>query len=191
MTLETSRLFIRPFRRDDLRIIHGILDQAFGDRTKVNDEAALSERRSWLEWSILNQEWFEKLHQPPYGERAVILKSSGEVIGSVGYVPLLIPFDAIPELRGPSEPSRYYAPEFGLFWVIDPKYRGQGYATEAARAMVESAFEQLRVKRVRAVTEHTNLPSQRVMRKTGMRIIRNPLPEPSWLQVVGVLENPK
>ena len=28
-----------------------------------------------------------------------------------------------------------------------------------------------------------------VMRKIGMRIERNPYPEPSWLQIVGVLEN--
>ena len=31
---------------------------------------------------------------------------------------------------------------------------------------------------------------QRVMRKLGMRIERNPSPEPHWLQVVGVLERP-
>jgi hypothetical protein len=28
-----------------------------------------------------------------------------------------------------------------------------------------------------------------VMRKLGMHLARNPYPEPSWLQVVGVLEN--
>jgi hypothetical protein len=28
-----------------------------------------------------------------------------------------------------------------------------------------------------------------VMRKLGMRIERNPLPEPPWLQIVGVLDN--
>jgi len=29
-----------------------------------------------------------------------------------------------------------------------------------------------------------------VMRKLGMRIERNPLPEPHWLQIVGVLDHP-
>jgi hypothetical protein len=33
------------------------------------------------------------------------------------------------------------------------------------------------------------MASQGVMRKVGMTITRNPLPEPPWLQLVGVLEN--
>ena len=28
-----------------------------------------------------------------------------------------------------------------------------------------------------------------VMRKLGMRIVKNPYPEPPWMQVVGVLEH--
>jgi len=76
-----------------------------------------------------------------------------------------------------------------LLWVIDPIHQRQGYATEAAQAMVEYAFKQLRVKRIIATTEFANVASQNVMRKIGMRLTRNPLPEPSWLEVVGVLEN--
>jgi RimJ/RimL family protein N-acetyltransferase len=189
MILETPRLIIRPFLRDDLLIIHRILDQTLGDGTKVDDETALEERRSWLEWSILNQEWFVKLRQPPYGDRAISLKTSNQVIGSIGYVPLLLPSEQIPELRPMLQASPHYVTEFALFWAIDPKYQRQGYATEAAQRMVEYAFKQLQVKRVIASTEYTNVASQSVMRKIGMRLARNPLPEPSWLQVVGFLEN--
>lgn len=39
------------------------------------------------------------------------------------------------------------------------------------------------------MTEYDNLASQAVMRKLGMRLERNPLLEPRWLQVVGILEN--
>ena len=95
MNLETPRLLIRPFLRDDLLIIHRILDQTFGDGTKINNASALAERRTWLARSILNQEWFVKLHQPPYGDRVVSLKTSNEVIGSIGYVPLLVPIEQI------------------------------------------------------------------------------------------------
>jgi len=35
-----------------------------------------------------------------------------------------------------------------------------------------------------------NLGSQGVMRRLGMQILRNPYPEPVWLQVAGVLKNP-
>lgn len=187
--LETNRLFIRAFEPDDLPVIHRILDQTFGDGSKVDDENALYERRSWLRWSILNQEWFPKLHEPPYGDRAVVLKASNELIGSVGFVPLLNYFDQISELAGSSPPTGFTTAEFGLFWVIDPVHQGQGYATEAALAMIKYAFEELKLKRVIATTEYANLASQGVMRKVGMKIGRNPYPEPPWLQVVGFIEN--
>ncbi|HXV42698.1 MAG TPA: GNAT family N-acetyltransferase, partial [Anaerolineae bacterium] len=154
------------------------------------NQAALQERQSWLQWSILSQEWLPKLYQPPYGDRAIILKTTGAVIGSVGYVPLLMPFEQIPELSTSTSASRFHSPEFGLFWVVDPGHQRQGYAAEAAQAMIEYAFKQLRLKRIIATTEYENVASQGVMRKIGMKITYNPLPEPLWLQVVGVLENP-
>lgn len=188
-TLETDRLVIRSFILEDLLIIHRILDQTFGAGDKVDNETALLERRSWLQWSILNQEWFPQLHQPPYGDRAIILKVTGELIGSVGYVPLLDVYEQFPELANPTSPSRYTTAEFGLFWEIDPLHQRQGYATEAAQAMIEYAFKQLRLKRIIATTEYSNVASQGVMQKLGMKIACNPLPHPSWLQVVGILEN--
>ena len=51
--LETSRLIIRAFQADDLRAIHRILDQTFGAGSKIADEEALNERRSWLEQNPL------------------------------------------------------------------------------------------------------------------------------------------
>lgn len=187
--LETERLIIRPFIVEDLPAIHRILDQAFGDGTRVGDEAAWQERRSWLQWSILNQEWLPRLHQPPYGDRAVVLKATGELIGSVGFVPLLDVYEQIPELAHGAAPSGYNTTEFGLFWVINPQRQRRGYATEAARAMLDFAFQQLRLKRVLATTEYTNLPSQGVMQRLGMKIARNPSSDPFWLQVVGVIAN--
>jgi RimJ/RimL family protein N-acetyltransferase len=215
--LETPRLIIRAFQPDDLRAIHRILDLTFGDGSKVNDENALNERREWLEWSRLSAEWLPKMFQPPYGDRAVVLKSSNEVIGAVGLVPCFDVFEQIPGLsRGfpstgieasagvlreqddrlkpqlPTEerPSTYRVTEMGLFWAIDPDHQRQGYATEAAQALIDFAFQQLRVKRLIATTEYDNAASIGVMRKLGITIAQNPFPEPSWLQVVGILQHP-
>ena len=187
--IETHRLIIRSFILEDLPGIHRILDQTFGAGDKVNDEIALQERRSWLEWSILNQQWFPHLHQPPYGDRAILLKATGELIGSVGFVPLLDVYDQVPELMNTTTPSGYTTPEFGLFWVIDPQHQRKGYATEAAQVMLKVAFKQLRLKRIIATTDYANVASQAVMQKLGMKIARNPSPQPVWLQVVGILEN--
>ena len=188
-TIETNRLVIRSFMLEDLPVIHRILDQTLGDGSKVDDQTALQERRSWLQWSILNQEWLPQLNQPPYGDRAIILKTTGELIGSVGYVPQLDVYDQIPKLANFASPSGYTTTEFGLFWVIGPAHQRQGYATEAVQAMIEYAFKQLRLKRVIATTEYSNEASQGLMRKVGMKIARNPLPNPPWLQVVGIIEN--
>jgi RimJ/RimL family protein N-acetyltransferase len=190
-TLTTERLLIRPFAPADLDEIHRILNAAFGAGQPEHAEGSLEERRSWLEWSSLSARWLPAMHQPPYGDRAVVLRSTGRVIGVVGYVPVLMPFDQIPELArapGPHSPG-FVTPEVGLFWAIDPAHQGQGYATEAGAALIEYALETWPLWRIVATTEYDNHPSQAVMRKLGMTLTRNPYPEPEWMQVVGVRYN--
>jgi RimJ/RimL family protein N-acetyltransferase len=84
-------------------------------------------------------------------------------------------------LANATSPSGYNTTEFDLFWTIDPYHQRQGSATEAAQAMIEYAFKQLRLKRVIATTEYANVASQGVMVKLGMKIARYPSPHPSWL----------
>jgi ribosomal-protein-alanine N-acetyltransferase len=48
-----------------------------------------------------------------------------------------------------------------------PEHWGKGYATEAVKAMVEWASKQPGVKDIEAETEENNIPSQRVLQKTG------------------------
>ena len=78
-------------------------------------------------------------------------------------------------------------PDVGFAFLS--RYHLQGYATEAAAAVVAHGWQALNLRRIVATTEYENVASQGVMRKVGMRIERNPLPEPPWLQVVAVLEN--
>ncbi|HMN59844.1 MAG TPA: GNAT family N-acetyltransferase [Anaerolinea sp.] len=186
-TLITERLVVRPFLRDDLREIHRILDQSFGAGSLTADPQALAARQSWLEWSMLNSEWFPRMQQVTYGDRAVALQENGKLIGSVGYVPFAGPFYRIPGMGGSPD---FNSLELGLFWVIDEPFRGNGYAAEAGRAMLEAAFFHLGIPRVIATTEFDNAASQAVMRKLGMRVERNPTGEPEWLQVVGWADNP-
>jgi len=55
--------------------------------------------------------------------------------------------------------------------------------------LINFAFQQLRVKRLIATTEYENIASIGVMRKLGMTVAKNPLSDPPWLQVVGILEH--
>lgn len=168
--LETDRVRVRALTEADADSVQRVL----GER-----------RDQWLEWTVAGYAQLADLNQPPYGERAVERRSDGELVGLVGLVPCLAPFGVIPGLGDGSDPQRF-RPEVGLYWATAPAERGQGYATEAAAALIAFGFEQQKLARIVATTEHANLASISVMRKLGMRIEVNPGPQPEWLQVVGV-----
>jgi RimJ/RimL family protein N-acetyltransferase len=54
-------------------------------------------------------------------------------------------------------------------WVLNERYRGQGYATEGATALLRHGFETLGLHRIIATCQPENVPSWRVMEKLGMR----------------------
>ena len=169
---------------DDLDAIHPILNAAFG-------EQPLADRREWLTWTVMNATALARLHQPPYGDRAIVLQTTGRIIGAVGLVPSYGPFDKLPWFRARSAgpPTNHFTPQMGLFWALDVAQRGQGYATEAARALSDFMFRQHHLRQIVATTEYDNAASIAVMERLGMVIERNPDDGPPWFQVVGILEN--
>jgi RimJ/RimL family protein N-acetyltransferase len=171
--VRTTRLSIRPLSDSDGDACRSVLgppgEEAFG---------------RWFTWAVAAPAALADLRQPPYGERAVILTATGGLVGLVGLVPSLGPFA---QVEG-SPPGGPWTPEFGLYWALAPEHRGHGYATEAAAALCRALFTVLNPERLIAMTEHTNVASQAVMRRLGMRMLTNSHPEPAWLQVVGVLD---
>jgi len=191
--LETSRLIIRPFVMDDLQSVHHLLDVELVAADFATEGAVgLQERAEWLQWAVLNYEQLARLYQPPYGDRAIVLKATNKLIGACGFVPSFGPFGQLPALAavGAGARASLFTPEFGLFYAVSPSSQRQGYAAEAARALIDYAFRQLYLQRIIATTGYDNAASIRVMQKVGMTIERNQLPEPPWFQVVGILENP-
>jgi RimJ/RimL family protein N-acetyltransferase len=185
-TLETPRLLIRPFDLADLDHIHSILIEAFPSDPPI----ALEARRQWLAWTIMGYEQLALLHQPPYGDRAIVLKTTGELIGACGYAPCLCPFGQLPGFPEVASPARssLHTSEIGLFYAMSSLRRKQGYTSEAAAALVTYGFEHLQAARIVATTTYDNEGSMAVMRHIGMTILRNPLLDPFWFQVVGVIE---
>jgi RimJ/RimL family protein N-acetyltransferase len=180
-TLETDRLVIRAFMPAEGETYSRLLDAAFGSGAHGSADA----KRIMFEYQVAADAGLDLLHQPPYGDRAIALKSTEEVVGSVGFVPALAPFGLLPSF----ETTPHFTPEVGLFWALFPAHQGHGFATEAAAAMISYAFGQLRLRRVVATTEHDNARSIAVMRRLSMRIERNPRNEPHWFQTVGRLDN--
>ena len=56
-----------------------------------------------------------------------------------------------------------------IWYVFDPAHHGHGYATEAARALMAYAFEELKLHRVWADVDPRNPASLRVCERLGMR----------------------
>jgi ribosomal-protein-alanine N-acetyltransferase len=144
----------------------------------------------WLEWTAAGYHQFAQLHQPPYGERGIALRETGELVGMVGVVPSMGPFSQVPGFDVAASPGARFRPEVGLFWALAPAHRGNGYATEAAAAVIEFGFADMNLARIVATTTYDNEASMAVMRRLGMTIASNPLPEPTWFQVVGWLDAP-
>ncbi|MBZ0289253.1 MAG: GNAT family N-acetyltransferase [Anaerolineae bacterium] len=191
--LETERLLIRPFTMDDLPDIQQVYSDAGWVDANTSIEAQISERRSWLEWTVRNYGALANLYQPPYGDRAIELKQTGAMIGAVGLVPGLAPFGLLPYYQNlggeyANGNTMRNFPEVGLFWALKRGYQGSGYATEAARALSDFAFRNLYLRRILAWTDYENEDSMAVMRRLGMTIERNPGSEPEWFQIVGILE---
>ena len=177
---------------EDLDDIHRILDVELKD-VDLGTTGAVGpdEREQWLRWTIMGYTQLANLKQPPYGDRAITLKTTGHLIGACGFVPCLMPFELPPSFSpGPGSPSTpFNSTEFGLYYALSPAHQRQGLATEAVQRMVDFAFMQLGISRIVATTTHDNAPSIAVMQRVGMRIEKNPNPQPPWFQVVGILDN--
>jgi RimJ/RimL family protein N-acetyltransferase len=97
---------------------------------------------------------------PGWVQFSVLRHPDGHLVGDVG----LCPADDEPGV-------------IKVGYTIAPEHQGQGYATEAVRALVGYAFETLDARVVRAYTEESNEPSRAVMRKSGLTHIETTVEE--------------
>lgn len=179
----TRRLRIRQFTELDLDAVGCVLDECFAPAPRCD-------RAEWLGWTVRNYRALAQLQQPPYGDYAITLVATGDLLGIIGLVPSFGPFETLPSLRSHLSRSDHFTAEIGLFWAIAPAHRRAGYASEAAAALAAFAFRELRAARLVATTEHSNAASIGVMRRLGMTIEKSPNMDPEWFQTVGILFNP-
>ena len=124
MKLETPRLILRPYRKEDLTALHAIFSDAETMRFSQKP-CTLEETESLL---ALFQE-----KEIAYG---VELKETGALIGHLLFSQL------------PQEEAGIY--EMG--WFFNRGYWHQGYALESCQALVEYGFETLRLHKIMAET---------------------------------------
>lgn len=91
-----------------------------------------------------------------FGFWAAERKADGRLVGAIG---MMIASEGGPLPAGSIE----------LAWRLHPDAQGSGLATEGAAACRDWAFANLDVPEVVAITAETNVRSQAVMRKIGLR----------------------
>jgi RimJ/RimL family protein N-acetyltransferase len=182
--LTTPRLRVRPLEPSDLQSCCDLFASIGWNDPALGAEEIIAHRQSWLTWTIAGYRELERLFQPPLGERAVVSRDDDRFIGLVGYVPSFEPFQRLRSFGENSMAGRTM--ELGLFYSLHKSAHGQGFATEAATALITHAFTTMAVDRIIATTSHDNLASIAVMRRLKMNIDTYGLPHPG-LQVVGTL----
>lgn len=184
--LTTARLTIRTTCADDAAACRQLYDDIGWSDPAVSASGRLDLKREWAAWSAASDRELARLHQPPFGDRAILDSETGDFLGLVGLVAVLEPFGRLPSFGAELGARRTL--EMGLFWAISPRWQKDGRATEAASALIEVAFGRLGLARIVATTDHDNHASIGVMRRLGMRIERNPIDEPFHFQTVGRLD---
>jgi [ribosomal protein S5]-alanine N-acetyltransferase len=180
--LETERLVIRPFSMADLEAARRLLD------VELDWGGTPEERESWLRFCVrMAENW----RNPPQGYRAVTLAETGEVIGKCGFFCyLLTPEEQTLFGRVGSDRVRALnSMALGIGYGLSRGHRGRGYATEAVRALIRFAFQELRVDALWARTTHDNQRSRALMERVGMLVGVNPDPA-SWPGALGLIHNP-
>lgn len=147
-SIQTPRLILRSFRRDDFNAVHSYgsnLDvvryTTFGPNTE-------QDTRDFITRSIAEVNAEPRLNY----NYAVVYKSDNRLIGGVGVM--------IASLENRSAELGY---------VFHKDAWGHGYATEAARALLDLAFGHLNMHRVFARCFAENAASENVMKKLGMQ----------------------
>jgi len=145
--LETSRLILREFTPDDA----GALERVIGDPETMRFYPAAFDRAGVEEWIARNR---RRYAEHGHGLWAMVLKSTGEMIGDCGL--------AVQNVDGTNEVEIGYHVRRDLW--------GRGLATEAAGACRDYGFAHLQVERLISLIRPANLPSCRVAEKNGMRV---------------------
>jgi RimJ/RimL family protein N-acetyltransferase len=147
-TLETTRLRLRSFRKNDLDDYAALnadpeVLRYLGGGPNPWDRGRASRHMAFLlgHWRVWGT-----------GSWAVELRESSTFIGIVGF----------------SEPEGW--PGFELAWALARRFWGHGYATEGARAALDYAFTVLKREHVISLIDPENHASIRVADRLGERL---------------------
>ncbi len=147
--METQRLIIREMMQPDLDALCKIMCDEEVMRTTYESAFTVDEVQGWLNRHLKRYEDYG------FGLWAVVLKETNEMIGQCGLT--------IQEWNGKE------ILEIG--YLFQKAYWHKGYATEAAIACKEYAFDVLNASSVYSTIRDTHIASQNVAVRNGMKIV--------------------
>ncbi|BCM89306.1 putative ribosomal N-acetyltransferase YdaF [Abditibacteriota bacterium] len=146
-TLETPRLRLRPFQLNDAPTVQHLAGAREIAAVTLNIPHPYEDGMAETFIASLEGAW-----QDGRGATfAIALRESGELVGCMGL----------------GVDKRFNRAELG-YWIGLP-FWGEGYATEAARAIIEFGFQTLKLHRIYASHLEGNPASGRVQEKIGMK----------------------
>lgn len=149
MQLNTERLVLRDFVDSDWEAVLAYQQDPLYLRYYEWTSRTGEEVRAFMQRFLDQQKQVPRIKF----QFAVTLKSNGQLIGNCG-------------VRRDSPEAR----EADMGYELDPKHWRQGYATEAARAVLDFGFSHMDVTRVTAWCIADNIGSARVLEKIGMKL---------------------
>jgi RimJ/RimL family protein N-acetyltransferase len=145
VVLETARLRLREMTRDDLDFVAAMMGDPEVSRY-YERRFARSDAEAWLERQLA------RYARDGHGLWLVVDRASDEPVGQVGLM--------MQDVDGAVHPE--------IGWLLHRPFWGRGYATEAALAIREAAFDRWHYDHVISLIRPVNLPSQRVAIRVGM-----------------------
>jgi RimJ/RimL family protein N-acetyltransferase len=156
--LETERLVLRPFTDEDIAIHRVVFSDPEVCRYYCGKTRTEEQVREWL----IHRRW-QTNSEDQLGFLAVVRKSDDQILGLVA----LQPFVAIWLVwKDPAE-SPFAPLVVELSYAFGREYQGQGYATEACRALIEYGFQEMRIPRLTNAIAAENTPSWRLCERLG------------------------
>lgn len=140
--LETERLILRKFSCEDWKDLHEYLSKE--SVIKYEPYGVFTEEEC-------KEEALYRSNEDAFW--AVCLKENNKLIGNVYFQK--------------QEPKKFLTWEMG--YVFNPKYYGQGYATESCRKILDYGFQELGAHRIMAKCNPENTSSWRLLERLNMR----------------------
>lgn len=146
--LKTARLCLRSFRDDDLDVFAALT--ANEDFMRFSSGGPLDRAKTAL---LFENRIMARTRGNLPALFAVFMREQNELIGYCGFLPQTV--DGTEELE--------------IGYRLQPNYWNRGIATEAARAVRDHAFKDLKLARVISLIHPDNHASRRVVEKMGMK----------------------